>query len=223
MITNLFSIFDPSTPSFLSSNWASSMLFLALVPISLWVPSSPLIIPFQLTIKFLLSEFKPLVSFFSYRLLLVVSLFIFIIFNNTLGLIPYIFTSTRHLSTSLSLVLPYWIALIFYTWINNLPSFFAHLTPKSTPLALVPFIVVIETISILIRPITLAIRLSANMIAGHLLLSLLRSSFMALPMLSYAILVPSLVSLSLLETAVALIQAYVFRVLITLYLSETSN
>lgn len=92
--------------------------------------------------------------------------------------------------------------------------------PNGTPVVLIPFIVIIETIRTLIKPITLSVRLAANIVAGHLLISLLtgvtsRTPFVALPLLNSAQL-----ALESLEIAVAIIQAYVFRVLITLYVSE---
>ena len=98
---------------------------------------------------------------------------------------------------------------------------FAHLVPQGTPGVLIPFMVLIETISNIIRPGTLAVRLAANIIAGHLLLTLLgntgpsiRSSFLL------SILIFSQILLLTLESAVAIIQSYVFAVLSTLYTGE---
>jgi F-type H+-transporting ATPase subunit a len=98
---------------------------------------------------------------------------------------------------------------------------FAHLVPIRTPGALMPFIVIIERIRRIIRPLTLAIRLSANMIAGHLLLTLLGNQLANLRMLG--LILPTEITLVVLEIAVSLIQAYVFSILIALYIREVSE
>jgi len=95
---------------------------------------------------------------------------------------------------------------------------FAHLVPMRTPGVLIPFIVLIETVRRVIRPLTLAIRLSANIIAGHLLLTLLGNQLANLRILG--LIFPTEIMLVGLEMAVSLIQAYVFTILITLYVRE---
>lgn len=99
----------------------------------------------------------------------------------------------------------------------------AHLVPEGTPAALMPLMVVIERISLMIRPFTLAIRLSANMIAGHLLLTLLGSQGSSVGVRGGVLLILSLCLLLTLECAVACIQAYVFTILSTLYLEEHNS
>jgi len=97
---------------------------------------------------------------------------------------------------------------------------FAHLVPQGTPSALIPFIVLIETIRNVIRPGTLAVRLAANMIAGHLLLTLLGSTGPSLSTSILSLLIIAQILLLILESAVAIIQSYVFAVLRTLYARE---
>lgn len=99
---------------------------------------------------------------------------------------------------------------------------FSHLIPQGTPGPLIPFMVYIELISNIIRPGTLAIRLSANMIAGHLLLTLLGNTGVSLSLLILNVLIITQILLLTLETAVAFIQSYVFAILITLYSTETN-
>jgi len=137
-----------------------------------------------------------------------------------LGLLPYIFTRTSHLIITLSLALPLWIAFILFGWINHTQHIFAHLVPQGTPSALIPFIVLIETIRNVIRPGTLAVRLAANMIAGHLLLTLLGSTGPSLSTSILSLLIIAQILLLILESAVAIIQSYVFAVLRTLYARE---
>lgn len=99
----------------------------------------------------------------------------------------------------------------------------AHLVPVGTPPALIPFMVLIELISSLIRPLTLSVRLAANMVAGHLLLTLLRSQMVNAPVSVMICVLTRILILGILERAVALIQAYVYSVLITLYLNEVET
>jgi F-type H+-transporting ATPase subunit a len=99
----------------------------------------------------------------------------------------------------------------------------AHLVPQSTPPILMPFMVIIETVRNLIRPLTLAVRLTANIIAGHLLITLLGNQIADNSIvLSGSILLITQITLLILESAVALIQSYVFTVLACLYSSEVN-
>jgi len=102
-------------------------------------------------------------------------------------------------------------------------NLFAHLVPSGTPSFLMPVIVIIETIRNFIRPLTLAIRLAANIVAGHLLLTLLGSQGIILGKANLLFLICFLIILLFLEIAVACIQSYVFTVLRSLYLGELIN
>nr|YP_010693117.1 ATP synthase F0 subunit 6 [Dacus venetatus]WCB98324.1 ATP synthase F0 subunit 6 [Dacus venetatus] len=225
MMTNLFSVFDPSSSIFnMSLNWMSTFLGLLLIPSSYWLMPSRWHIFWNSILMTLHKEFKTLLgpSGHSGSTFIFVSLFSLILFNNFMGLFPYIFTSTSHLTLTLTLALPLWLCFMLYGWINHTQHMFAHLVPQGTPAVLMPFMVCIETISNIIRPGTLAVRLAANMIAGHLLLTLLGNTG---PSLSYAIvslLLIGQIALLVLESAVAIIQSYVFAVLSTLYSSEVN-
>nr|YP_010414471.1 ATP synthase F0 subunit 6 [Nepsalus decorillus]ATI25221.1 ATP synthase F0 subunit 6 [Nepsalus jezoensis]URT60559.1 ATP synthase F0 subunit 6 [Nepsalus decorillus]URT60572.1 ATP synthase F0 subunit 6 [Nepsalus decorillus]URT60598.1 ATP synthase F0 subunit 6 [Nepsalus decorillus]URT60611.1 ATP synthase F0 subunit 6 [Nepsalus decorillus] len=223
MMTNLFSMFDPSTNIMnFSLNWLSTILGLLIIPNMYWlIPSRFNILWFNI-LNTLHKEFKTLIgSPSSYgSTFIFVSLFSFIMFNNFMGLFPYIFTSTSHLVMTLALALPLWFSFILYGWINHTTHMFAHLVPQGTPPVLMPFMVCIETISNMIRPGTLAVRLAANMIAGHLLLTLLGSTGPSMNMMMINLLLITQLALLTLEAAVAIIQSYVFAVLSTLYSSE---
>lgn len=222
MIANLFSIFDPVASFSLPLNWLASFLGLFIIPWVYWVQSNRYLKLFQLIWVQLHSEFKTLVgpSASKGHTMLFISLFIVILFNNLLGLAPYVFTASRHLAITLSLAFPLWLAFMIYGWFNHTQHMLAHLVPLGTPGALMPFIVLIETTRNVIRPGTLAVRLAANIIAGHLLLVLLgnQGPSMAASLLSFLIVTQIL--LLTLESAVAVIQSYVFAVLATLYSSE---
>lgn len=222
MIINLFSIFDPSTRRNFSLNWLRIFIIFLIFPYQYWLIPSRLIILIHLLINFLLKEFKILISYSYSNLIIFLRLFLFIIINNFLGLFPYIFTASRHLRFCLSLSLTLWISIILYRIFNYINDFFSHLTPIGTPFILMPFIVIIESISLIIRPFTLAIRLTANIIAGHLLLSLLGSSGQIINnFIIFLIIIFSQLILFILELSVSIIQAYVFSILSTLYRRES--
>nr|ALO77149.1 ATP synthase F0 subunit 6 [Anaspis sp. ANA02] len=223
MMMNLFSSFDPSTNWNCSLNWTSTILGILIIPSMYWLIPSRLNLIWLKINQTLHFEFKNLLSpKIKGSTLIFISLFSIILFNNFLGLFPYIFTSTSHMVLTLSLALPLWLTFMLFGWINNTTHMLAHLVPQGTPPVLMPFMVLIETISNIIRPGTLAIRLSANMIAGHLLMTLLGNtgSLLSLYMINLLIIIQLL--LILLESAVSIIQSYVFAVLATLYSSEVN-
>nr|YP_010946405.1 ATP synthase F0 subunit 6 [Haplosymploce aurantiaca]WGO57123.1 ATP synthase F0 subunit 6 [Haplosymploce aurantiaca] len=226
MMTNLFSVFDPTTTfNNMSLNWISTTLGLMLIPTSFWLIPSRHNILWNSVLLNLHKEFKTLIGYKNINkgsTFIFISLFSIIVFNNFLGLFPYVFTSTSHMTMTLSLALPLWISFMIFGWINNTQHMFAHLVPQGTPPILMPFMVCIETISNIIRPGTLAVRLAANMIAGHLLLTLLGNTGPNLTTSLLTLLVGTQIALLILESAVAIIQSYVFAVLSTLYSSEVN-
>nr|UPI55368.1 ATPase subunit 6 [Manocoreus sp.] len=221
MMTNLFSTFDPATSIYMSMNWISTISCFLLVPLSFWMlPNRMNILLNSITMK-LNEEFKMLMGMNSKGMtLIMISLFMFILINNIMGLLPYIFTSSSHLVFTLTMALPLWMSLMLYGWINHTNHMFAHMIPAGTPSVLMPFMVMIETISNIIRPGSLAVRLTANMIAGHLLMSLLGNNSINTSEIIISFIMMAQIILMLFESAVSLIQAYVFSVLSTLYSSE---
>nr|AMW68090.1 ATP synthase F0 subunit 6 [Mucroberotha vesicaria] len=225
MMTNLFSMFDPSTNILnLSLNWLSSFLGLILIPYMYWLIPNRFSFLWHKILFTLHKEFKTLLGSTGHSgsTFIFISLFSLIVFNNFMGLFPYIFTSTSHMALTLALALPLWMSFMLYGWINHTIHMFAHLVPQGTPSVLMPFMVCIETISNFIRPGTLAVRLAANMIAGHLLLTLLGSTGPSMSLILINLLLIVQIALLTLESAVAIIQSYVFAVLSTLYSSEVN-
>nr|YP_009927087.1 ATP synthase F0 subunit 6 [Libellula angelina]AXZ70363.1 ATP synthase F0 subunit 6 [Libellula angelina] len=225
MMTNLFSVFDPTTSMFsMPLNWTSTMIAVIMMPMMFWLIPTRMGIAWNTITSTLHKEFKTLLGVNSMNgtTFMFISVFSLILFNNFMGLFPYIFTSSSHLVFTLTLSLPLWISFMVYGWLNHTQHMFAHLVPQGTPAVLMPFMVCIETISNLIRPGTLAVRLAANMIAGHLLMTLLGSTG---PSMSYSLLTLLIITqfaLLTLESAVSIIQSYVFAVLSTLYSSEVN-
>nr|YP_010586372.1 ATP synthase F0 subunit 6 [Molanna truncata]UZZ44160.1 ATP synthase F0 subunit 6 [Molanna truncata] len=224
MMTNLFSIFDPSSFFMINLNWISTFISLMIIPSIYWLIPSRMNFIWNLIINTLHKEFKMLsgLNSFNGSTLIFISLFSLILFNNLLGLFPYIFTSTSHFSMTFSLAMSLWTSFMIFGLINNLSKMLAHMIPQNTPPILMPFMVIIESISILIRPITLAIRLMANMIAGHLLVTLMSGSMLNLKNIILITIILMQILLLTLEFAVAIIQAYVFSILSTLYSNEVN-
>nr|ACE74367.1 ATP synthase subunit 6 [Picus xanthopygaeus] len=155
--------------------------------------------------------------------LILASLMILLLSINLLGLLPYTFTPTTQLSMNMALAFPLWLATLL-TGLRNQPSIsLGHLLPEGTPTPLIPALILIETTSLLIRPLALGVRLTANLTAGHLLIQLISTATTALLSIMPAISALTsiiLLLLTILEVAVAMIQAYVFVLLLSLYLQE---
>nr|WEV87626.1 ATP synthase F0 subunit 6 [Correlophus ciliatus] len=151
------------------------------------------------------------------------TLFIYLLLLNLLGLLPYTFTPTTQLALNLGLAIPLWLMTVLTGLRNQPTTTLGHLLPMGTPAPLIPALIIIETISLFIRPIALGVRLTANLTAGHLLMHLISTTVLTLlPMSSTLSLLTLLILILLtaLEMAVALIQAFVFVLLLTLYLQE---
>nr|YP_007624532.1 ATP synthase F0 subunit 6 [Perdix dauurica]ACR44474.1 ATP synthase F0 subunit 6 [Perdix dauurica]AQM51759.1 ATP synthase F0 subunit 6 [Perdix dauurica]QBY39972.1 ATP synthase F0 subunit 6 [Perdix dauurica] len=155
--------------------------------------------------------------------LLLISLILLLLSINLLGLLPYTFTPTTQLSMNMALALPLWLATLLIGLRNQPSASLGHLLPEGTPTPLIPALIMIETTSLLIRPLALGVRLTANLTAGHLLIQLISTATVTLlPMMPSISALTALILflLTILEVAVAMIQAYVFVLLLSLYLQE---
>nr|WIL10188.1 ATP synthase F0 subunit 6 [Megophrys spinata] len=144
---------------------------------------------------------------------------------NLLGLLPHTFTPTTQLSMNMAFAVPLWLATAILGMRNQPSLSMAHFLPIGTPPFLIPIMTMIESISLIIRPLALGVRLTANLTAGHLLIQLV--SMAALAFINTSLTIATLISsllylLMLLEVAVAMIQAYVFVLLVSLYLQENT-
>nr|YP_009652361.1 ATP synthase F0 subunit 6 [Acratocnus ye]QDA81107.1 ATP synthase F0 subunit 6 [Acratocnus ye] len=157
--------------------------------------------------------------------LMLISLIMFIGTTNLLGLLPHSFTPTTQLSMNLGMAIPLWAGAVITGFRHKTKTSLAHFLPQGTPTPLIPMLVVIETISLFIQPMALAVRLTANITAGHLLMHLIGSATLALTSISPTtafVTFTILILLTILEFAVALIQAYVFTLLVSLYLHDNT-
>nr|YP_010433562.1 ATP synthase F0 subunit 6 [Tupaia nicobarica]USW68061.1 ATP synthase F0 subunit 6 [Tupaia nicobarica] len=157
--------------------------------------------------------------------LMLTSLIIFIGSTNLLGLLPHSFTPTTQLSMNLGMAIPLWAGAVILGFRHKPKASLAHFLPQGTPLPLIPMLIIIETISLLIQPMALAVRLTANITAGHLLMHLIGGATLVLSSISTPTAMVTfiiLILLTVLEFAVALIQAYVFTLLVSLYLHDNT-
>nr|YP_010142656.1 ATP synthase F0 subunit 6 [Sinotaia quadrata]QQL03236.1 ATP synthase F0 subunit 6 [Sinotaia quadrata] len=224
MLVDIFSTFDDHNQVFMSFYillWMLSLMTILLFSSTLWLTNTSWIM--------VMNMFKSMISgqiFRSFGLYLggfvnlIVSLFLFLILMNLSGLVPYVFSSTSHLVVSFSLGFPMWFALILSSFLYNTKFFIALLLPMGAPSVLNPFLIIVETISINVRPITLSIRLIANMSAGHIVLTLVGSYLMVNifnGVFSTIMLMFIQMTYTIFEFGISLIQAYIFCLLITLY------
>lgn len=232
MIIDIFSSFDPFIYSIFSISsilfWALSLLIVLSIPVSIFAANSPINwllhstsdVIYSQTSRTSGSHIKRFISF-------IPPLFVIIIILNILGLIPYIFSTTRHLIITLSFGLPLWITLIISSFPYNFYSATASLLPGGAPDWLNPFLVIIETLRTLVRPLTLSFRLAANITAGHVVLGLIRSYLISL-ISNNLISLPSIITFItgvryiIFELGICIIQSYIFCLLITLYSDDHS-
>nr|YP_010730004.1 ATP synthase F0 subunit 6 [Amblyomma tonelliae]WEF75018.1 ATP synthase F0 subunit 6 [Amblyomma tonelliae] len=220
MMNNLFSIFDPSTSSYLSMNWLAMMIWIFIIPFPYWISSSLFLISWKTLYKKFFQEISNNLNSLKFKnIIFLMAIFCIILFSNIFGLLPYVFTPSSHLLFSMFLSFPFWISLIIFSLFNKFDKIMSHLVPLGSPILLSFFMVLIETVSNLIRPITLSVRLTANMISGHLLIHLL-STIMMMNLFYFSLTAFVMMMLLILECAVAVIQSFVFVTLISLYLNE---
>jgi len=193
---------------------------------SLLVPTNYQLVVEQLY-KFLLSMVKEqthnsALPFFPLFLLI----FLFILFSNLLGLLPFAFTTTAQFAITFALALSFNLGFLFLGFATNGVGFLKLFVPSGAPLFLLPLIVIIEVVSYLIRTFSLSIRLFANMMAGHTLLHILSTFSIKLSKLKFGFLLGLLpfalvLAVFALEFGIALIQAYVFVILLSIYSNDS--
>nr|CAC28056.1 ATP synthase A chain subunit 6 [Pemphigus bursarius]CAD67995.1 ATP synthase A chain subunit 6 [Pemphigus populi] len=217
MMMNLFNIFDPTTTILnLEINWISTLIIIMLMPNMMWM--MPNRINWLMNKMFFLLNKEIMMLYKSKNIkspsFMFITLFMFILLNNFMSLFPYIFSTSSHMIFSMTLAMPFWMFFIIMSSYKNTKNMIAHLIPLNTPIYLAPLMTLIETMSIFIRPFSLSIRLTANLIAGHLLMTLLNFNSMMLLIIFIQMF------MMMFELCVAMIQSYVFSILSSLYSSE---
>nr|YP_009244930.1 ATP synthase F0 subunit 6 [Metaphire guillelmi]AMO27054.1 ATP synthase F0 subunit 6 [Metaphire guillelmi] len=231
MMPDIFSSFDPHMYNTLfptnSMFLIMNMTLVLLIQTGYWMINtrqSTFIVPLKSTI------FTQLSRTFSNQLKgsssIISSTFIILIMINLMGMIPYTFSTSSHLIFTLSLGLPMWLSFIMSSSFYSPKKTIAHLLPDGAPDWLNPFLVIIETTSIVVRPLTLSFRLAANMSAGHIVLSLVGiycASAWFTSMFGTSMLILTTLGYVLFEFAICLIQAYIFCLLLSLYSDDHAH
>lgn len=150
----------------------------------------------------------------------VFSLFMFVLFSNMLGMVPYSFTVTSHIIVTFALAAFIFIGVTIIGFAKHGAGFMKFFVPSGVPIALLPLLVVIEVISYLTRPISLSVRLFANMMAGHTMLKVFGAFVVGLGILGGWAPLAFMVAFTGLEILVAFLQAYVFAILTCIYLND---
>lgn len=221
MIRNLFSIFDPST-YYIGMGWLILIVPTIILTRAIKIKKSKKNTLIRVTTNKIKKETITLTDTDEKKLTsdVLKGIFFTVMVINLIAILPMNFTPTAHISITVFLRITIWIATIVNAIANSMKSTIIHLTPIGTPTPLINFIVIIETIRNIIRPITLAVRLTANIVAGHLLMRLLSRFSITSKIMSATRWAP-MITLIALEIAVAMIQAYVITILICLYYKET--
>jgi ATP synthase subunit 6 len=157
---------------------------------------------------------------------LVLFIFIFILCSNIIGLLPYGFTITGHVIVTFQIAFSVFIGITIIGFYNNQINFLNLFVPSGVPKALMPFLVIIEFVSYVIRPFSLSIRLFANMLAGHTLLNIISiftfnifNKFFLISILPFFF----ILFIVVLEFSIAFVQAYIFSILVCIYLNDVYN
>jgi F-type H+-transporting ATPase subunit a len=153
---------------------------------------------------------------------LIFTIFMFVLFGNFLGMLPYSFTFTSHIAVTLSMALVIFVLVTIIAFFKHGTRFFSFFLPAGVPIFLAPLLIVIEVISYFTRPFSLSIRLFANMMAGHTLLKVVGGFVFPLGILGFVPLA-GLVAITGLEFLIAFLQAYIFTILTCIYINDAIN
>jgi F-type H+-transporting ATPase subunit a len=153
----------------------------------------------------------------------VFTLFMFILFCNLLGMVPFSFTVTSHIAVTFALAFVVFLGVTVIGFVRHGAHFLKLFVPSGVPIFLLPLMVVIEVLSYLTRPISLSVRLFANMMAGHTMLKVFGGFVVALGILGGWAPLAFIIALTGLEFGIAILQAYVFTILTCIYLNDAVN
>lgn len=151
---------------------------------------------------------------------IVFTLFMFVLLGNLLGMVPYSFTFTSHIVVTFAMAIIIFIFVTILGFVKHGMHFFSFFAPPGTPVVMLPLLVPIEIISYLSRPISLSVRLFANMLAGHTLIKVIAGFIPALGVIFGVLPLALVVALTGLEILIAFLQAYVFAILTCLYIND---
>ena len=223
IILDIFSNLDPVWFNLCYKSSSTIIIIIILIISIYWYKSNKIIESIVTIFSFIKAQLNTSsLNHIKISIPLIVITFIFIIYINFIGMVPYFPRITRQLLLALSIGLPLWLLIMIRRIIYSIKRSIAHLLPESTPIWLSPFLVLIELTRICIRPLTLSFRLAANITAGHVIIRLIfifRISYKT-KIFIYITLISSLYLIF--EIIICSIQAYIFCLLISLYANEHS-
>jgi ATP synthase subunit 6 len=231
MIPDIFSSFDPSSFNYIlpmtTITFLVNVLYFTLLDRNIWSIETARITPTIRIYKILIPELDRTYMFNINPLLIIIPrIFYTIIVLNLIGLFPYTFRISSHLLFTLRIGFPIWLMLII-SRITKLPkATIAHFLPEGAPNWLNPFLVLIESSRIIVRPITLSFRLAANIRAGHIVIALIGIYAAAAwfnRFIAFIILFIVTVGYILFEVAICTIQRYIFFLLLSLYANDHAH
>ncbi|MBT3915448.1 MAG: F0F1 ATP synthase subunit A [Rhodospirillaceae bacterium] len=149
----------------------------------------------------------------------VFTIFMFVLFGNFIGMLPYSFTFTSHIAVTLTMALVIFVLVTFIAFAKHGLHFFSFFLPAGVPIILAPLMISIEVISYFTRPLSLSIRLFANMMAGHTLLKVVGGFVVPLGIFG-VVPMAGLVAVTGLEFLIAFLQAYIFTILTCIYIND---
>lgn len=219
ILTNLIIIFDPCVSKLNLNNWIVIFWPIIILTRKQWIGVNLKIILKKNFFNIIKDNFKPIIFKIEFFSNILISILIIIIIINLYGLIPYVFSLTAN--QRFNLILTFCLIILIFIRIikRNKENRIIHLVPKSSPIVLIIPLVIIEFIRTLIKPLTLGVRITANIIAGHLIISLVRGIIINLTFLVPGLFI--IIALNILETIVAMIQSYVLIILTAIYIQDT--
>nr|AJP00038.1 ATP synthase F0 subunit 6 [Bugula neritina] len=223
MAMDIFSTFDDHNKVLIDAYmliWMALITLCVLLMKKMWFTSSKL--SFFNTMKSVISE---LVTRSNMKMMLgssslMTAIMTTVLTLNLFGLTPYTFSGTSHLVINFSLALILWLHILMKSMSFNLSQFLTHLQPLGAPAMISPFLCLIELVSLMVRPLTLAVRLTANLSTGHILMSLLGTGMVSSPLPVSILLMMLGSAYCMFEMGVCFVQAYIFSLLPTLYADE---
>jgi len=223
MLTNIIEVFDPYLySSILTVIFIPTLVIILFFTNITWIKKNYFTLIRSDLTKIAIRDFWKYVSWYSFIIKLLITPLFFITIINLFGLLPYIFTLSTITAFTLAVSLVLFMSIIKNLIIFNFENFLIHLVPKSAPKSLIILLVFIELIRLIIRPLTLMLRLNANLIAGHLIVIIIRRAL--LPVIIKTIPVSmALFLINIMETGVSIIQALVITILLHLYAKDSIN
>lgn len=228
MLVDIFSRFDDLNFTFLYLSfliWGGCWAILFLVIRSFWFTLDKVNIMFLMFSDFFYSQrmrtnARNLRGYMS----LVISLFIVLIMSNLSGLVPYVFSTTAHLAVTLRAALPMWIVIVLSSIIFSLKNWSSHYVRPQSAIGLGWVLAFLELIRVVIRPVTLSVRITANLSAGHIIIGLvgclLSARVVGVGLLSWRIVAFFQLIYFMFEIVIIIVQAYVIVILLSLYCDE---